>query len=359
MTAELTIERQPFGTLSDGRPAELFTLRNAKGSSVKITNFGGTITSIVVGDRSGRYADVTLGFDKLAPYLENKPFFGSIIGRFGNRIAGAAYELDGQSFGLTPNDGPNSLHGGPGGFHKKLWSARELMLDGQVALELTTISPDGEEGLGGNLAVHVTYSLSCENELRIDYRATCDKSTVINLTNHAYFNLKGPAAGGPGGIVDHKLTLAADAFTPTDAASIPTGEIRPVEGTVMDFRTPRPIGPRINDPDEQLVFGKGYDHNWIVRGGGQGELVLAARLEEPVSGRVMEVLTTEPGIQFYSGNFLEGVRGKGGQVYHSRDGLCLETQHYPDSPHHPHFPSTVLRPGQEYRSTTVYKFATV
>jgi len=330
---------------------ELYTLTNSKGVTAAITNYGGILVSLKVPDRAGQLADVVLGFDTLDGYLKGHPYFGAIIGRYGNRIAKARFTLNGVEYRLAPNEGENSLHGGIKGFDKAVWTAKEI--DGGKALELSYLSKDGEEGFPGNLAVKVTYSLNDENELKIDYTATTDKDTVVNLTNHSYFNLAGQ---GEGDVLDHVVTINADRFTPVDSKLIPTGELRSVAGTPFDFRTPHRIGERINDRDEQLILGRGYDHNFVLNRTGEG-LALAARVVEPKTGRVMEVLTTEPGMQFYTGNFLDSITGKGGKVYKQRYGFCLETQHFPDSPNKPEFPSVVLKPGQEYRSTTIYRFS--
>ncbi|PPK86147.1 aldose 1-epimerase [Neolewinella xylanilytica] len=339
-----------FGTAPEGE-ARLFTLTNATGMEVDITNYGGIVTSIRVPDREGNIADVALGFPTLEGYLGEDPYFGALIGRFGNRIANATFQLEGESYELPANDGPNTLHGGPGGFHTKIWNATPTE-DGN-GVELQRTSPDGEEGFPGNLDVTVRYTLTDDNELRIEYTATSDQATPVNLTNHSYFNLS-----GEGSILDHVLTIDADAFTPVNNTLIPTGELRAVEGTPFDFREPTPIGERIEADNEQLGFGQGYDHNWVLNSGGGG-LASVATLYDPSSGRVMEVLTTEPGLQFYSGNFLDGsLTGKDGINYELRTGLCLETQHFPDSPNQPEFPSTTLEPGDTYSSETVYRFST-
>jgi aldose 1-epimerase len=298
-------------------------------------------------------ADVVLGFDHLDDYLGNDPFFGALVGRYANRIDKARFTLDGVEYKLAKNDGENSLHGGLKGFDKKAWKAREPSKD-HPALELTYLSKDGEEGYPGNLNVKVVYTLTDSNELRIDYTATTDKNTVLNLTNHSYFNLAGQ---GSGDVLKHVLMINADRFTPIDAALTPTGELRSVAGTPLDFRKPTAIGARIDDDNEQLKFGKGYDHNFVLNHKGN-DLTLAARVTEPQSGRVLEVLTTQPGVQLYTGNFLDGtIHGKGGKVYGRRSAFCLETQHFPDSPNQPKFPSTELKPGQTYHQTTIYKFS--
>ena len=344
---------QPFGKTGDGESVELFTLTNSKGMQADIMTYGGILVSLKVPDRSGNLSDVVLGFDSLDGYQRNPaPYFGALIGRYGNRIGGARFTLNGAEYKLAQNNGPNHLHGGLRGFDKVVWKARRP--DAQ-SLELTYLSKDGEEGYPGNLTVTVTYTLTDNNELKLDYRATTDKDTVLNLTNHSYFNLAGQ---GEGDVLSHHILINADRFTPVDSGLIPTGELRSVEGTPFDFRQAGAIGERIDAPGEQLKFGKGYDQNFVLNRSGNG-LELAAKVMDPKSGRVMEVLTTEPGVQFYTGNFLDGsIRGKGGKVYNRRYGLCLETQHFPDSPNKPNFPSVVLKPGAQYQTTTVYKFST-
>nr|PZN33013.1 MAG: galactose-1-epimerase [Chloroflexota bacterium] len=348
----MALQHQVWGTTADGAAVDLFTLTSGAGLEARVMTYGATLVSLRAPDRAGNVSEVTLGFDTLDAYLAGHPFFGSVVGRYGNRIAGGRFQLGGATFQLARNNGPNHLHGGERGFDKVLWRARELSGGDEPAVELTYLSPDGEEGYPGNLSVAVTYTLTAQGELRIDYRATTDRETVVNLTNHAYFNLAG---GGP--IYEHELELAAEHFLPTDATQIPTGERRPVRGTVMDFTTPTPIGARIHADDEQLRFANGgYDHTWVLSEE-SGTYRLAARVYEPRSGRVMEVFTTQPGVQFYTGNFLDGsLRGRGGQVYAKHTGFCLETQHFPDSPNHPDFPSTVLAPGEEYRHTTAFRF---
>jgi aldose 1-epimerase len=352
--AKPTISKQPFGKTADQTPVDLYTLKNDKGMVVKITNYGGIITSLTAPDRDGKYSDVVLGFDNLEQYLKGHPFFGALAGRYANRIAKGRFTLDGKEYTLAVNNGENSLHGGLKGFDKKVWAAKEIQSKDGVGLQLTYLSKDGEEGYPGNLTATVTYTLTNKNELKIDYLATTDQATVLNLTNHTYFNLSNDINDD---ILNHQLMINADQFTPTDKGSIPTGEIRSVKGTPMDFTKPTAIGARINEQYEQLISGNGYDHNYVLNGKG-GKLDLAARAYEPKSGRVLEVYTTEPGVQFYTGNFLNGsLTGKGGKVYHKRTGFCLETQHFPDSPNKPNFPTTVLRPGQKFTSTTVFKFS--
>lgn len=352
MHAANSIQRADFGKTRDGAAVSIYTLTNKNGLTARITNYGGRVVSLTAPDRNGKMADVVLGFDSLDGYVQNPgPFFGALIGRYGNRIGHARFTLDGRVYQVDRNDGENSLHGGARGFDKRVWTPRELTDGG---LELTYLSADGEEGYPGNLRATVTYRLTDANELRIDYAASTDKDTVVNLTNHSYFNLKG---AGTGDILDHRLMLNADRFTPVDAGLIPTGELRAVAGSPFDFRSAAAIGSRIEANDEQLKIGKGYDHNWVLSRGGDG-LALAARVEEPSTGRILEVRTTEPGVQFYTGNFLDGtIKGKGGKVYGRRSGFCLETQHFPDSPNKPAFPTTELKPGQKYQSTTVFRFA--
>jgi aldose 1-epimerase len=343
-------KREPFGTTPDGKAVERFTLTNANGIELKAISYGGIITSLRVPDRTGKMDDIVLGFDKLDGYLKEPPFFGAIIGRYGNRIAKGQFALDGKTYKLATNNGVNHLHGGVKGFDKVLWTVEPV---GKNALAFSRVSADGEEGYPGNLRLRVTYTLTDRNELIVDYRASTDKATPVNLTQHSYFNLAGQASGD---ILGHQLTLHADRYTPVDDTLIPTGELAPVEGTPFDFRQSTAIGARINNDHPQLKAGKGYDHNWVLTRKGSG-LQPAARVVEPTTGRTMEISTTEPGIQFYSGNFLDGtLTGKGGAVYKHRTGFCLETQHFPDSPNQPKFPTTTLRPGGEYRSQTVFTF---
>jgi aldose 1-epimerase len=336
-----------------GEEVFLYTLKNSNGMIATIITYGARVTTLKVPDKSGQFADVVNGFDSLDGYLKENPYFGAIVGRYGNRIGNAQFTLDGHTYHLAKNNGPNTLHGGLKGFDKRVWTAKD-QTDPQK-LELTYISPDGEEGFPGTLTTNVTYTLNNSNELRIDYSATTDKDTVLNVTNHSYFNLAGQ---GEGDILGHQLTLMADRYTPVDPGLIPTGQLAPVAGTPFDFREPHLIGERINGNDEQLKRGQGYDHNWVLNGA-MGTLHPAAKVVEPKSGRVMEVSTTEPGVQFYTGNFLDGtITGKGGKVYKRRYALCLETQHFPDSPNKPSFPTTELKPGQKLESTTVFRFAT-
>jgi len=355
-TAGRKVQVSDFGKTSEGIAIYRYVLTNKRGLEAVVISYGATLVSLKVTDCDGKSADIVLGYDDLAGYEQGKSFFGATIGRYGNRIASGEFTLDGKVFHLPKNDGPNSLHGGTTGFNKRVWTGLDRSRADAQVLELTYTSPDGEEGYPGTLKVKVTYTLPAEaNELRIDYAATTDKDTVVNLTNHSYFNLSGDARKE---IVDHQLLLRAPQFTPVDATLIPTGELRAVRGTPFDFTKPTAIGARISQDDEQLRFGKGYDHNWVLERTKKRGLQPAAEVLEPTSGRVLEVLTTEPGIQFYSGNFLDGTaKGKGGQLYGHRTGLCLGTQHFPDSPNHPKFPSTVLKPGESYRSATVLRFS--
>lgn len=351
--AKSTITKRPFGT-ADGKPVDLYILTNSNGLEVAITNYGGSVVSLRVPDRKGSFADIVLGYDTLDGYVNDKANLGVLIGRYGNRIAHGKFSLNGTTYTLARNNGENHIHGGIKGFNKALWEAKELDADAGPALALEYLSKDGEEGYPGNLSVKVMYTLTNQNELRIEYSATTDKDTVLNLTHHSYFNLAG---AGNGDILQHQLVVRAGRFTPVDATLIPTGELRSVQGTPLDFRTPAAIGARIDADDQQLKYGNGYDHNFVLDSGGSEAPALAARVTEPQTGRVMEVWTTEPGLQFYTGNFLDGLRGKGGKVYERRNAFCLETQHFPDSPNHPNFPSTVLKAGKQFHSVTVYKFS--
>ena len=346
------VTKQSFGKTGGGEAVDIYTLRNKAGVEARITNYGGIVVSITTPDRTGKMDDVVLGFDSFDGYLTEQPFFGAVVGRYGNRIAKGSFKLGGVAYKLARNNGENHLHGGIKGFDKVVWDAKETTVGGAPGVELSYSSKDGEEGYPGNLQTKVTYSLNDNNELRIQYEATTDKDTVVNLTNHSYFNL-----AGEGDILAHSMMIDADRFTPVDAGLIPTGELRKVEGTPFDFRKPTPIGARIKDKDEQMGFGKGYDHNFVLNRSGN-DLSLAARVLEPKSGRILEVLTTEPGVQFYTGNFLDGkIKGKAGQAYGQHAGFCLETQHYPDSPNQPSFPTTVLTKGGKYNTTTVFRFA--
>jgi aldose 1-epimerase len=354
--AKSKMQKQTFGKTEDGQQVDIYTLTNKNGVELAITNYGGTVVSWKVPDRNGHIADVVLGYENVKDYENGKAYFGATVGRYANRIAHGKFTLNGSTYTLAKNDGENHLHGGIKGFSKRVWTAKDVSGSNGQALELTYLSKDGEEGYPGNLSVTVVFTLTEQNELKIDYSATTDKDTVLNLTNHSYFNLAGQ---GSGDILSHELTLNADRFTPVDATLIPTGELRKVKGTPFDFSQATAIGARINQDDEQLKFGKGYDHNWVLNKPKIGVLTLAAQLYEPKSGRLLEVRTTEPGVQFYSGNFLDGsAHGKEGKVYNYRTGMCLETQHFPDSPNHPDFPTTVLKPGQRFHSTTIYKFST-
>lgn len=348
-----SVSQRPFGTSPDGKPVTLYTLRNANGVEAEISNYGGIVTSLKVPDRHGNLGDVVLGYDNLDGYLKDSPYFGALIGRYGNRIARGHFTLDGHTYTLATNNYPNALHGGLKGFDKVVWDAKPLATPAGPALELHYVSADGEEGYPGTLDVTAVYTLTKDNGLRLEYTATTDKDTVVNLTHHSYFNL-----AGWGNILGHEVMIPADRFTPVDATLIPTGELRPVAGTPFDFRRPTAIGARINADDEQLKFGQGYDHNWVINKPA-GKMGLMARVYEPTTGRVMEVFSTEPGLQFYSGNFLDGsITGKDRRVYQFRNGFCMEPQHFPDSPNHPKFPSVVLRPGQVYQNTILYRFST-
>jgi aldose 1-epimerase len=351
------MKKTDFGRMADGTQIDLYVLTNHRGITVAITNFGATLVSVAVPDRKGQAADVILGYDSLDGYINDKSYFGATVGRYANRIARGQFSLNHILYTLAKNDGENHLHGGIRGFNKAVWQARDASANDQPVLELTYLSKDGEEGYPGNLSVKVVYTLTDQNELRIDYSATTDKETVINLTNHSYFNLAGQGAGS---ILNQQLTIHASHFTPVGAGLIPTGEIRSVQGTPFDFRHATVIGARIDQADPQLVLGHGYDHNWVVdrKNKDSKSLVPAAEAFDPSSGRVLKVWTTEPGIQLYTGNFLDGSSpGKGGHAYRRREAFCLETQHFPDSPNHPEFPSTVLRPGERYHSTTIYQFS--
>ena len=355
-SAATRIERKPYGRTAGNEPVELFTLGRDGAPTVSITNYGGHVVSILAPDRAGHKADVTLGYRDLDGYVGDTSYLGSLVGRYANRIAKGRFTLDGKAYTLAVNNAPNALHGGPTGFHKRVWAAKVAGGPEGDALELTYVSRDGEEGYPGTLTAKVVYSLRADGGLVIDYTATTDAPTVVNLTNHAYFNLAGE---GEGTVLGHEMQVEADAFTPVDATLIPTGEKRPVDGTPFDFRTPVAIGARIDAADEQLKAGGGYDHNFVLRGKA-GDLRLAARVVEPKGGRVLEVFTTEPGLQLYTGNFLDGtVTGKSGKPYVKRGAFCVEAQHFPDSPNQPAFPSVVLRPGETYRQTTVYRLAVV
>jgi aldose 1-epimerase len=344
-----------FGRLPDNREVLQYTLTNKAGLSMQVITYGATIRSLQVPDRTGKMADVVLGYDALQGYENGTSYFGAIVGRYGNRIGKGKFQLDGKQYQLAVNDGENHLHGGKIGFNKVLWQAKILSDSPEPALELQYVSKDGEEGYPGTVTLKVTYTLTDKNELRINYEGTTDQPTILNPTQHSYFNLSGSFANT---ILDHVLTIEADRFTPVDKGLITTGQLTEVSNTPMDFRTPTAIGARINDQYEQLIFGKGYDHNWVLRGNA-GQLRKAVEVYEPKSGRLMTMLTDQPGVQFYSGNFLDGMaQGKNGVAYQQRTGLCLEAQAYPDTPNKPQFPSVTLRPGQVYRQTTIYQFST-
>ena len=347
------IARKAWGKAADGAAVDLYTLTNASGASVQIATLGGTVVAVTVPDRAGKPGNVVLGFDSLEGYLQPHPFFGVLVGRYGNRIGNATFTLDGKPYTLAKNNGEHSLHGGRKGFDKYVWKAREVPSTAGLAIELTHVSPDGDEGFPGRLAATVVYTWTDANALRIDYTATTDKPTVVNLTNHTYFNL---SAGASDTILDHRLQLSADRFTPVDKGLIPTGELRPVAGTPFDFTKPRRIGDAIDAGDEQIRFGGGYDHNFVFSSAA-GTMRPVGRVLDPSSGRTIELTTTEPGVQFYTGNFLDGsIVGRGGEKYIKRSGFCLETQHFPDSPNKPKFPSVVLRPGETYKTSTQYAF---
>jgi aldose 1-epimerase len=349
-----TVAKGSFGALPDGTAVDLYTLTNAGGVEARVITYGGIIVSLKVPDRTGKLDDVVLGMDSLDGYVKGVPYFGAIVGRYGNRIANGRFTIDGKTYTLAVNNGKNALHGGLKGFDKAVWKAEPFERAGEVGLVLSHVSPDGDEGYPGTLTARITYTLNDRNELAFDYEATTDKATPVNLTQHSYFNLAG---AGTGDVLAHELTLNADRYTPVDAGLIPTGELAPVEGTPFDFRTSTAIGARIDAPHPQIKLGGGYDHNYVLTRQGDG-LSLAARVVEPTTGRVLEVTTTEPGVQFYTGNFLDGsITGKGGRVYLKRYGFCLETQHYPDSPNKPSFPSAIVRPGQPLRSRTVFTFS--
>ena len=357
-----SISQKVFGQLPDGRDVQLFTLINSQGMIVKITEFGGIITELHVPDKHGQLSDVALGFDQLTPYCDVSPYFGALIGRFGNRIADGRFVLDGFSHQLHCNDGAHHLHGGSVGFHRVKWDAVPFVRNDvrgditAVGLTLSYLSVDGEQGYPGNLQVTVTYTLTNANELQVLYQAETDQATPINLTQHTYFNLAG-ISDGVSDILGHELMINADTYLPVNSALIPTGSLLPVADTAFDFRTPKLIGARIHDEDQQLGYGSGYDHNYVLNKSRSQELSLAAHVHEPVSGRVLELWTQEPGIQFYSGNFLDGSLSGKTAHYGHRSGFCLEPQHYPDSPNQTAFPNTILRPGEEYESFSVYRFS--
>lgn len=349
---QASITQAPFGYLPDGRLATVYTLSNRNGLVVKITDFGGIITEIHAPDRDGKLADITLGFDTLAPYAGDSPYFGALIGRYGNRLREGKFTLDGKTWQLPVNNGSNHLHGGEMGFHKCLWIANACQEGDAVGLTLRYRSADGEQGYPGNLDVTVVYQLNGDNELVVSYDAATDQATPVNLTQHTYFNL-----AGAGTILAHELCIAADAYTPVDSTLIPTGALAPVAGTAFDFRLPTAIGARIDANDEQLRHGSGYDHNFVLNKPAPGAMTLAARARDPTSGRVLELFSEEPGVQFYSGNFLDGTLSGKGRCYALRSGFCLEPQHFPDSPNQPHFPNTILRPGAAYATVSRYKFS--
>lgn len=350
----MKIKKENFGQLSDGRNVDIFTISHPGGSEVKITNYGAALVSVKVPDKNGIFEDVLLGFDELEKYEKIRAYYGAIVGRYGNRIGKGKFTIDGKEYQIPINDGENSLHGGFNGFDRQLWEVKDFSVDTGAYVKLYYFSKDGEEGYPGNMEVTVVYRFTLDHEIKIDYVMTTDAKTVKNVTNHAYFNLSGNVRKD---ILDHQLMLNAETFTPVDKGLIPTGEIRSVKNTPFDFRQPKAIGEHINVENEQLKFGLGYDHNWILSNV-DDKLKLAGSIYEPESGRFMEIFTTEPSIQFYSGNFMDGSHaGHSGKVYQYREAMCLETQHYPDSPNHSNFPSTLLNPGEIYRSSTIYKFS--
>ena len=348
----------PFGMTADGTPVDVYTLTNAHGLRLRAMTYGGIVTSLEVPDRQGQLVDVVLGYDSLESYVKRSPYFGAVVGRYGNRIAKGRFGVGGREYSLALNNAPGgnkcALHGGIRGFDKVVWKGEGLVQDGAQGVRFTYLSKDGEEGYPGNLDVSVTYLLTNSNEWQVVYELRTDKATPVNVTQHSYFNLKGE---GSGDILGHELKIVASNYTPVDAGLIPTGTLAPVSGTPFDFTSFQPIGARVNDHHEQLAFGGGYDHNWVLDDCADGKMTCAAELRDPASGRVMTVFTTEPGIQFYSGNYLDGLAGRAGRIYGKHGGLCLETQHFPDSPNHPNFPTTILRPGEKFRSTTVYRFS--
>jgi aldose 1-epimerase len=350
-----TISQAPFGVTPDGKSVSIYSLSNTKGAVARIMTYGGIVQSLKMPDRNGQYEDIVLGYDDLTGYItNNSPYFGALIGRYGNRIGGAKFKLEGQTYKLAANNGPNSLHGGIKGFDKVVWQAESWLSPDGPSLKLTYFSKDGEEGFPGNLKVTAIYTLTANNELHLAFTATTDKPTVCNLTHHSYFNLKGQ---GNGDILGHEVYINSDKTTAVDKELITTGDYAPVAGTPFDFRKPTTIGARINDPDQQLQYGPGYDHNWVINKP-LGQFGLQARVYEPTTGRVMEVWSTEPGLQFYAGNFLDGtITGKGGKVYQRRTGFCMEPQHYPDSPNKPQFPTTELKPGETYQTIIMYRFS--
>jgi aldose 1-epimerase len=351
-TSEGTIMKEPFGKTLDGQAVDIYTLRNTNGVEARIMTYGGTLVSLKVPDKSGNFGDVVLGCDSVPDYQKQTAYFGALIGRYGNRIAKGQFVLDGKTYHLDINNPPNSLHGGTNGYDKVIWAAKPVPTDSGPSLEMTYVSKDGEEGYPGTLKIKAVYKLTDDNSLRIEFTATTDKDTVVNLTGHTYWNL-----AGKGNILDHVVMINADKFTPVDETLIPTGVFQPVDGTPFDFRTPTAVGARIEQVNEQIKFGKGYDHNWVLNKE-TDKLDVAASLYDPTTGRMLQVLTTSPGVQFYSGNFLDGtVTGKGGWVYQFRNGLCFEPQHFPDSPNQPNFPSTELKPGEKYHNIIEYKFS--
>lgn len=356
--AKTKLIKSDFGQLPDGTPVGLYTLSNKNGIAIGVITYGARVTTLKTPDKNGQFADIVLGFDNIEGYLSTNPYFGAIVGRYGNRIAKGRFSLDGKDYKLAVNNGANALHGGLKGFDKVVWTARDASTPEGAAVELTYVSKDGEEGYPGNLTVKVTYTLTDANEVQLDYSATTDKLTVTNITNHSYFNLAG---AGSGDILSHVMRLRAASFTPVDSGLIPNGKIAPVIHTPFDFANPIAIGARIDQAgDEQIKFGGGYDHNWVIDNPNVGSMAMAAEVSDPVSGRTLQLSTTQPGVQFYTGNFLDGtIQGKGGKVYGKRGAFCLETQHFPDSPNHPAFPNTMLNPKDTMKSRTVWRFGVV
>jgi len=348
-----SVTKAPYGKLSDGTAVDVYTLKNSKGAEARIITYGGTVTYLSMPDKDGKFSDVVLGFDNLEGYTStnNTAYFGALVGRYGNRIGKAKFTLDGKEYTLPANNNGNTLHGGTKGFDKVVWTAKEGSSTEGPSLELTYLSKDGEQGFPGNLNVKAVYTLTDDNALKLEYTATTDKDTVVNLTQHSYFNL-----AGKGSILDHEVQIMSDQTTPVDAQLIPTGGYKSVDGTPFDFRKPTKIGARIDDKDTQLQYGPGYDHNWVINKP-MGQMGLMARVTEATTGRVLEVSSDQPGLQFYSGNFLDGTLGGNGWKFEKRTGFCMEPQHYPDSPNRPEFPSTELKPGETYKNTIIYKFS--
>lgn len=349
-----SVSSRDFGKTKNGEPVKIYTLKNSKGTQVKIIDYGAIITEIHTADRNGKFDDIVIGFDNIADYETKSDYFGAVVGRYGNRISGGKFSIDGTQYSLEKNDNANTLHSASAALNTKMWKAEPAKTANAAVLKLSTVSPDGDAGFPGKLSVSVVYTLSNDNTLTVNYKAQTDKTTVCNLTQHSYFNLFG---AGNGSILNHEVVINADAITPVDEQLIPTGKIAKVDNTPFDFRRPKTVGSRIEFDDEQLKFGGGYDHNFVLNKKAPDAMTYAVRVYEPVSGRQMEIFTTEPGVQFYSGNFLKGQKGKYGKNYRFRYGMCFETQHFPDSPNRPEFPSTILRPDGKYDTTTIFKFS--